>query len=300
MYWRICVCGYQRRRVRVYPAAMDTLVLHSEKGGCGKTTLAALLAMAAVRDGRRVTTVDLDPRATLTRLLGVEFEPGYSTDAILAAENPTRWGRQLRVPSPWAPERLFCIPAERGLGNREQHPDSDGENRLAQALKGLPGDLTIVDTPPRPGGHLVRIALALPRARVVWAATPDQDGLDGIANSWATLEHIRATSNRTAAALGIAVTRYDARTTDARRSALDMARIYDGLVLAPSLPERVIVRDARAADEWAGRYSADIRDAADQLWVQLRGRLADPRAPDQLRAAVLERLDTENREGAAE
>ena len=38
----------------------------SPKGGCGKTTLARNIAVAAARDNIRVATVDLDPQATLT------------------------------------------------------------------------------------------------------------------------------------------------------------------------------------------------------------------------------------------
>lgn len=278
---------------------MDTLTIHSEKGGVGKTTLAAHLAMAAVRAGRAVTVVDLDPRATLTGLLDVTHEPGYSTNAILAAdERPTGWGKALRVPSPWAPNRLYVIPAERGLGNREEHPSPNAGANLAAAFEGLPTDLVIVDTPPRPGGPLVRAGLALPSARVVWAATPDQDGLDGVAHSWGTVERIRESANPSLAAVGIVVSRYDGRTLDARRCAGELITTYGPLVLAPAIPERVIVRSARAASEWAGHYpdGASIRDAVDALWDQLAVRLATPDTAEKLRTEVLARLQ----EGAAQ
>jgi chromosome partitioning protein len=44
---------------------MRTLVLTTQKGGAGKTTLAASLAVAAQQDGERVLAVDIDPQGSL-------------------------------------------------------------------------------------------------------------------------------------------------------------------------------------------------------------------------------------------
>jgi chromosome partitioning protein len=44
---------------------MCVLVLTTQKGGAGKTTLAASLAVAASRDGQRVHVIDVDPQASL-------------------------------------------------------------------------------------------------------------------------------------------------------------------------------------------------------------------------------------------
>lgn len=45
---------------------MKTLSLISQKGGVGKTTLATCLAVEAMKDGKRVLLIDLDPQATAT------------------------------------------------------------------------------------------------------------------------------------------------------------------------------------------------------------------------------------------
>ncbi|TXN06706.1 ParA family protein [Methylobacterium sp. WL122] len=45
---------------------MKILVLASQKGGSGKTTIAASLAVAAYEAGERVVVVDLDPQKSLT------------------------------------------------------------------------------------------------------------------------------------------------------------------------------------------------------------------------------------------
>lgn len=45
---------------------MRTLVFATQKGGCGKSTLAVGIALAAQRDGHMVRLIDTDPQATLS------------------------------------------------------------------------------------------------------------------------------------------------------------------------------------------------------------------------------------------
>lgn len=257
-----------------------TLALLSEKGGINKTTLAALLAMAAARQGMLVTAVDLDPRATLTKLLGAEpKERGLSVDAIIGAEPGTDlagWGEQLRVPSSWH-DRLLVLPSERNLANRERSPFDHAEYLLAQALEGMPGDLVIVDTPPRAGGVLILSALALPRVNVVYAAALDQDGLDGIAEAWRSVQLAARHTNEGLRTLGIAVSRADVRRVEDRRVRDELHEAYPGLLFDAMIAERVVVREARAACDWVGYYAPDIAEQADQLWGEVARRLQPPK-----------------------
>jgi anion-transporting ArsA/GET3 family ATPase len=62
----------------------DRVVLVSGKGGTGKTTVAAALAMAATRAGHRVLLAEVEGRDGLARLLDVT-PPGFE-------ERRTRWG----------------------------------------------------------------------------------------------------------------------------------------------------------------------------------------------------------------
>lgn len=52
------------------------ILIISGKGGVGKTTVAAALALAAARRGRKVCVAEVDRKGTLARLLGAS-EPGY-------------------------------------------------------------------------------------------------------------------------------------------------------------------------------------------------------------------------------
>jgi chromosome partitioning protein len=255
------------------------LAVLSEKGGVCKTTLAALLAMAAARDGLTVTAVDLDPRATLTKLLGAEpKDRGLSVDAIIGADRGddlTGWGEQLRVASTWH-DSLYVLPAERSLGNREKGADDLAERRLAAALDGMPGELVIIDTPPRPGGVLILSALALPRAGVLYAATLDQDGLDGIAEAWRTVATAERYMHSDLWTVGIALSRANLQLVDGRRCRDELVDAYGAeMVLSPAIAERVIVREARAAGDWVGNYAGghEVAEQAHQLWETVRHRL---------------------------
>ena len=260
--------------------AQYVLVFLSEKGGVGKTTLAALIAAAAARDGLDVTCADLDPRATLTVAMQADtlHDAGMSMDAILAEEEPYGWGDQLRVPTSWM-DNLRIIPAERSLANREKNPADHAEHRLARAVEDMPTDVLIVDTPARTSGVLLLSALALPDAHVIYACTPDQDGMEGIAQGWRTVEAAQKYTNASLSMLGIGLTRYDHRTVEARRVKAELEEIYDGLLLDPPLPERVIVREARAACDWVGNYEAGtvVADAAHALWTGIRGKIDQKR-----------------------
>jgi len=60
------------------------ILLVSGKGGTGKSTVAAALALAASRTGRHVLLVEVEGRREIARSLGIS-DPGF-------AERPTPWG----------------------------------------------------------------------------------------------------------------------------------------------------------------------------------------------------------------
>ena len=68
-------------------------VVQNQKGGVGKTTTAANLAVCLARRGGRVLCVDCDPQSTLTRQVGIDSRDGFEIGIELTAK-----AKRLRLP----------------------------------------------------------------------------------------------------------------------------------------------------------------------------------------------------------
>ncbi len=67
---------------------MDTIVFASHKGGCGKSILAACLAVAAQAAGERVFVLDLDPKKSLVRWSAKRKDRNLPVRAVSSAKLP--------------------------------------------------------------------------------------------------------------------------------------------------------------------------------------------------------------------
>ena len=68
-----------------------------QKGGAGKTTLAAHLAVAWAQSGRRVAVVDIDPQGSLSRWMAVRRQALFEEGVAAAAELQGFFGPPLPV-----------------------------------------------------------------------------------------------------------------------------------------------------------------------------------------------------------
>ena len=132
-----------------------TVLLHSEKGGTGKTTLACLYAAYRAVLGDRVLLIDADGQAHATMTLGLEDAPGLYECLVRGAAIESQARRPLLdtwVPDGYDPAgELHVLP-----GNDETYlvPMKVGwhENRLGDLLDGTEYDLVVIDTGPSGGG----------------------------------------------------------------------------------------------------------------------------------------------------
>lgn len=239
---------------------------YAEKGGVGKSTTAIGLSAEAMHRGLRVGLIDLDPRATATTWCDVELAgPGLHVGAIMAESDPTGWAEDIAVDVPWSRDesgaaRIKIIPADRNLSRREAETSEYPEAQLRAAIEGWSWqpDLIVIDMPNRPGGPLVRAGLGLAQ-RVVYVATADEDGADGVRDAVSTVRAFRRTPwNPGIQDAGIVICRWSpVPSRDARRVVAELGDDQDlPPVLQPAIPDRVIVREARAACEWWGTYPA--------------------------------------------
>lgn len=137
---------------------MPLICFASPKGGVGKTTLAANIADALRRNGRRVLTLDFDPQNALRLHYGVALNDG----AGFFAELPKRpdWRNVARQTSSGVmllPHGAIDIRGALGLSAAlERDPEL-----LAAPMRSIlsdPGLLVVADTPPGPSHALNLLA----------------------------------------------------------------------------------------------------------------------------------------------
>jgi cellulose biosynthesis protein BcsQ len=251
---------------------------YSESGGVGKTTLALSLGVCSALRGHPTYLLDLDPRAALTKWMGVEpIEPGLHMGAILADANPEGWVSDLAVPCPWSQVdgALWIVPGARNVSNREADHQDYADVRLKLALAGLdPRAKVVVDMPNRQGGPLVGNALEA-ATDVLYACVPTDDGLDGVEGARTSVARFLTHRAQLGAPAGlreagIVLGRWEDNVTslDARRAEKELRAAYGDLVMTPYVPQRVIVRESRAAGVyygWYGDKGKAVHDAMDAI-----------------------------------
>jgi chromosome partitioning protein len=241
---------------------MLVLAVYSEAGGVTKTTTAVSLAMCAAGQGQRVALCDLDPRGAATKWIGAApSEPGLHVGAILGNADPHGWFAQLAVPSGWH-ENLFILPSDREVSLREKEQADQSEVRLTAALDGADFDLVVIDCPNRQGGPLIMNALTAADL-ILYAARADGDGLVGVDGAMETVRKFKTARARIGAPprlaeAGIIVGNVAETVLSrlARHTLGTFSTAYDGLLLTPAVPARVVVGESRLRNEWYGQYEA--------------------------------------------
>ena len=253
---------------------MQVLAVYSESGGVTKTSTAVSLAVIAARAGRRVTLIDLDPRAATTKWARVEPEKEHlHIGAILANDDVEGYAEELGIVVPTWSENLRVIPAARNVSNREAENADGAEFRLKTSLVDLEADLVVIDCPNRQGGPLIKGAL-IASDSIVYASKLSGDGVDGVLGARQTVAQFKKNLARIGAPaspdeLGIIAAAISdnpvAQPVVERAAAEDLAAM--GMLLTPMVPKRTIVEQVRLTGEWYGDYSAGkkVLDAYTEL-----------------------------------
>ena len=199
----------------------NSVVFANNKGGAGKTSMAANFAGLAAAGGMRVLIVELDQQGNIGDDLGYSWKPEdvETGGALLAAIAD---GTSV-VPTYEARPRLHVIQGgpmtdilETTLqGMEAQYGEEETLFKVHDAIVRVlaaspdPFELVVIDTPPRPNSPLVRAALTMSN----YLVAPTQidrasiRGLDGLAK---TVGHITQTTNPDIELLGVALFRVSA------------------------------------------------------------------------------------------
>lgn len=170
---------------------MKTLAIANAKGGTGKTTVAANVAMGLALRGNRTLLVDLDFQANSTKwLLNIRHRP----EPHIAGVSPALEGGDIReLPSPLT-DRLWIAPADEGLPSAEYkvayQPAGQTNLRMALRRKAASYDYCVIDCAPNLG---VAVVSGLCAATAVFVPVPPGFmGLSGLSDLEAALHRLRA------------------------------------------------------------------------------------------------------------
>lgn len=183
-----------------------TIVLTNQKGGVGKTTSSAALAVGLCKKGKRVLSVDLEPQGNLGFSLGLDIEKGHTMYEVLKGELPVekairhteKYGDVLTSNILLSEAELFLTGSERQFRLRQV---------LAQVESSY--DYIVIDTPPALNiltlnGYTAADYLIIPMSAEILS-------LMGLVQIKDTVEAVQSTVNSKLRVLGILVTKYNGR-----------------------------------------------------------------------------------------
>lgn len=298
-------------------AAPRILAIANFKGGVGKTSLAAHIAMAAALDGLKVLAVDLDSQGSLTSLFGARIEDAWETAYPLIARDyahartaaglplddealeraaamspadvirPTHWpaidliGAQLDLY--WAE---FQIPVWR-LALRSWKLWDGLAEALEEAARDGGYDLVILDTPPALGYLTINALAAADLLLVPLGASFlefESTGrfFDMLHATFASIEEGEASGTRFEwDAVRCVLTRYDAA-QQAEMAAL-MAHWFGDILAGRRLDLTALA--GQAGEQTRALLDADPRDFNRETYA--RGRDAFDRVWEEMRGLLL-------------
>jgi ATP-binding protein involved in chromosome partitioning len=143
-------------------ATARVIAVSSGKGGVGKSSVSANLAVALAARGRRVGVVDADVWGfSIPRMLGVSHQPVVIDQSIIP---PRAHGVQ-------AMSMEYFVPEDQAVIWRGPMLHKAIEQFLSDVFWGAP-DFLIVDMPPGTGDVAISLSQFLPRAQVLLVTTP--------------------------------------------------------------------------------------------------------------------------------
>lgn len=192
------------------------ITVTNQKGGVGKTTLAASLICGLQLKGARVLGIDFDPQGNLAFHLGLDIGTGCTIHDILLG---SRTFKESIVHTKYGD----VLPADIMLSNAEQ--DFSGPRRefiLAQQLSILQNDydFIIIDTPP--ALNILTINAYVASTGIIIPMEAEILSLVGLSQIQDTVDAVRGSNNPNLKVLGIIMNKFNPR-LNLSREVLELA-----------------------------------------------------------------------------
>lgn len=225
------------------------IAVSNQKGGVGKTTTTAALAINLGTMGKRVLVVDVDPQANCTTTLGVRPDQVAERPSMFSVfEDIEELADTLVNVAPGvtlAPSHISLSACERSLNQKV-----DRERVLARKLRPMRDqfDVILLDSPPSLGVFAYNVFAACDTVLVPIQSEPL--ALDGISLLLDSLEEVRSYElNPRCDVGGVVLTMFDQRRNIDKRVQASVRDIFADVVFDTTIPRDVrLVEYTETAD----------------------------------------------------
>lgn len=251
----------------------------NRKGGSGKSTTTFQLAGAILDRVPRVLIVDLDPQASLTRLLleqPVEEGSGIGSCIVLDGRPAADILRHTSI-------GVDLLPGDRSIETAAEKLRSypAAFRRLRRVLHTLPDyDAVLLDTPPS-----LEFATAIALVAAHWAVLPTmtvQQDIDALQDTLRLIDNLVEDEEQVATPLAIVPTDIDADNVD--RGVVALLREAFGDLIASPVPHSVAMKRSMNARVPIVRH--EPRATATLPYRELAERVLAATAPEPLKEAA--------------
>lgn len=241
---------------------MKIISVSNIKGGVGKTTTAAVLAVGLADKGYRVLMVDSDPQTNLTMCFMSELpEESYSLYHIY---NDGELMDNVKVA---VKENLDIVPGDFLLCNADMQFLKAGRLKMLQkAFRNLNNeyDFAIVDTGPNLG--LLSLNTFFASDYVIVPMSADSFSLKGVRLLKETLDDVAYEIEKELPVAGILLTRYNSRTNVSKlleKSLNSAAELLGTKVFESRIRQAVVLQESQIAKEDLFSYAANAKVTED-------------------------------------
>lgn len=240
------------------------LAVANQKGGVGKTTTTAALAVNLGRMGKRVLVVDVDPQANCTTTLGISADRvqdrPHMASVFSGLESIEDTFIDVAPGVTLAPAHISLAYCERSLNQQ-----IDRERVLSRALKSMADrfDVVLLDSPPSLGVFAFNVFAACDTVLVPIQSEPL--ALDGISLLLDSLEEVRKFGlNPSCDVGGVVLTMFDQRRNIDKRVMEAVRDVFADVVFDTTIP-----RDVRLV-EFTETADASILDGESNAAIAYR------------------------------